>query len=393
MTPDPKSAQFITSELPIDASAEMRCFEDNLYTLRKLVGNLKIARFSENNLCLEYNTYDHSLGIKFEYIDFNDHRHIVTATLAYYTHEGALRKYVCDYLYQFQGNNFDEEKLSVNSYAEDLMLKMWDNGIDAELCDYGRGLSFSSTVDKVTDVMLKSIELIVNNIKPMSWFYEKIPGWRFLNIYHQLNKILPLLKQEAADERWLGVKPTNFLICRDAHQANIKLIYTEEGLYEMVLSIGMEENGFDPDLTGEWLKCEYCFNIFSNDEEVKSYLESEHSEFFGVTSRIMEWINYKSLFACGEEKDTDFVIVLGKEWAYRKFCLLLDIMMPIRYRYIANKAFVSKEMLAQKEKIERMLGTEMEVVEDEDSRRVFNHGHFLEDQEPVHISYLGDCPF
>lgn len=393
MTPDPKSPQFISNELPIDASAEMRSFADNLYTLRELAQNLKIPGFDENTLRLEYNSYDHSLQIRFEYTDCNNHLHILTAMLAYYTQEGGSKKYVIDYHYQFQADNFDENKLRVNSYAEDLMLNLWDKGIDAELCDYDKGLLFSSTVEKITEVMLKTIELIVNSIKPMPWFYQEIPAWRFRNIYHQLNRLLPLLKQEAADGRWPGVKPTNFLIYRDAHQANIKLIYTEDNLYEMILSIGMEENGFDPDVTGDWLTCEYRFNILSNDEEVKSYLENEHSEFFGVTSLIMEGINYKSLFACGEEKETDFVIISSKEWAFRKFCLLLDIMMPFRYQYKAKKMFVSSEMLEQKKNLERMLGSETEVVEDEDSRRVFNHGHFLEAHEPVHVSYLGDCPF
>ncbi len=194
MSPDPKSPQFITNELPIDASAEMRSFADNLYTLRELSQNLKIPGFDENTLRLEYNSYDHSLELRFEYTDCNNHLHILTAMLVYYTQEGHTKKYVSDYHYQFQADNFDEDKLRVNSYAEDLMLNLWDKSIDAELCDYDKGLLFSSTVEKVTEVMMKTIELIVNNIKPMSWFYQEVTGWRFRNIYHQLNKLIILTR-------------------------------------------------------------------------------------------------------------------------------------------------------------------------------------------------------
>lgn len=392
MTPDPRSPHFIRNELPLDASREMKAFADKLHTIGILANDLKIPGINNDSFHLEYNTYDHSLRIIFEYIDCNEHKHSLTAILATCEDKDGTQSYVCDYHYLLKVDNFEEGRISVNSFAEDLMLKLWDYGIDAELTDLDWGLTFSSSLEALSSTMMSVIEKLAYNIKPMSWFYSDVPGWKFHNIYRQLNKMLPLLRNEAGINRWPAVKPNNFILHRDAHQSKIKLIYTQEGLYEMIFSIGTEENGFDPEISGEWMECEYYFNILTSEEEIKAYLETEHSQFCRIASTILDFINYKSLFAYGED-DKNFVIVVSSDWAFQKFCLLLDVMMPLRYRHKADKSLVTRAILDQKANIEKLLGSELEIMEDEDSRLVFNHGHFLEVEEPIHISYLGNCPF
>ena len=97
MTPDPKSAQFIKAELPIDASIEMKQFAENLYSLQSLANELKIEGINSDSFCLEYNTYDHSLGIRFRYIDGNNHQHTLTAIFTSCEYKDGTQSYVCDY--------------------------------------------------------------------------------------------------------------------------------------------------------------------------------------------------------------------------------------------------------------------------------------------------------
>ena len=294
--------------------------------------------------------------------------------------------------YLFKADNFEESIVSVNSFAEDLMLNLWNKGIDAELSDLDWGLTFTSSIDDVSETIISVIEILVSSIKPMSWFNSDTTGWRFHSIYSQLNEMLPLLQHEATIDRWPDIKSSNFIIDRNSYQAKIKLTYREDRLFEMIFSLGLSENGFDPDISGEWMECEYQFNILTQDEDFKSYLETEHSQFFQIVTSILDGINYKSLFAYGEN-DKNFVIIVKKEWALKKFCLMLDVMMPLRYRYKVNESYIPKTMLKEKSDIEDLLGIKMDIVEDDDSKLIFNHGYFLEVQEPIHISYLGDCPF
>lgn len=181
MTPDPKSSQFIHKDLPPDASAEMKEFADNLHTLGILANDLKIPGINYDNFHLEYNTYDHSLGIIFEYIDSNEHKHSLTAMLASCENKDGEKYYICDYHYLLKADNFEEGRISVNSFAEDLMLKLWDYGIDAELTDLDWGLTFTSSLEALSSTMMSVIEKLAYNIKPMSWFYSDVPGWKFNN--------------------------------------------------------------------------------------------------------------------------------------------------------------------------------------------------------------------
>ena len=95
----------------------------------------------------------------------------------------------------------------------------------------------------------------------------------FIPFIHICWKFYLILKQEAESGRWNKVKPDKFIILRDKSQAYIVLTYQETGIYDMTFKVGFNENGFDSDVTGEWLTCEYNFKnllIKSRDKRLLS---------------------------------------------------------------------------------------------------------------------------
>lgn len=89
--------------------------------------------------------------------------------------------------FSFAEENFAPTALYVQSYAEYLMLKLWDLGIDAELCNCDWGLEFSSDVGYIFPNMDKVVSNIITSIKPMEWFYSDEEVWRCYKVYIRSN--------------------------------------------------------------------------------------------------------------------------------------------------------------------------------------------------------------
>lgn len=272
------------------------------------------------------------------------------------------------------------------------MVQLWDFGIDANLCKCDWGLEFTTSMDSIAFNMDILVNIIVTSIKPMEWFYSKESVWKFYRIHYHLLQILPLIKKEAEFGRWKNVNADNFTVLRDKTQAYIALTYQEAGVFDMTFKVGFDENSFDPDVSGEWFSCEYDFNIRTQDDEIKDYYLSEQKEFCKTASVILDWTSFNSLFAY-DENLTALTLLVSRKWAFQKYCLMLDIMIPLLFRHETTNPLVTKDMLEQKAKLESMLNTEMEFIEDKDDKYIFAKGNFLSEPEDPNTIYNEEMPF
>lgn len=387
MTPNPKDPRFILHDVPNDAPKNAERLYDEYRTILELEKQVGWHGVKPENFVFEYSTYDRNAEIQFNFIDKNRHSHKITVAF-----HGDSKSSICWFSYQFKADNFDEKVVSVQSFAEYLMVQLWDYGIDANLCNCDWGLEFTSSVDSITKNMEHLVSAIVSSIKPMEWFYSDEPIWKFHPIHSHLLSILPEIKNEAESGRWNKVMPENFTILRDKSQAYIVLTYQEAGIYDMTFKVGFDENGFDPDVSGEWFSCEYNFRIYSSNHEVSDYYLSEQKECCKLASTILDIISYNSIFAYDQE-DTALTLLVKREWALQKYCQMLDVVLPVLFKHEVSKPLITKDFMERKEQLESIFNTKMDIIEDSNSKYVFDNGEFLSKPKDPNTIYNEDLTF
>lgn len=384
MTPNPKDSRYIIHYIPDDASIHLRKLYDEFLKIKTNAG--KLSGITDDNFVFEYSIYDGNAEIIFTFIDKNEHTHKITVSLYQDSVFAA-----CWFFYKLQADNFASNVVSVQSYAECLMLKLWDLGIDAELCDCDWGLEFFSDIDSIFVNMDKVVNSIITSIKPMEWFYSDEEIWRCYKVYYSLKRLLPKLKEEAAKGRWPDVKPEHFILERDKNQAFITLRYSDTKIYNLTYKLGMHVNGFDQDMSGRWFDCCYDFTCISSEPDVAKYYTDEQVQICEIVSTILDMISYNMLFFYGDEKKY-FGIIVEKDWALEKFCLMLDVMIPLFYKHKVTKPLITKYILELKKQLESMLGSPMEIVDSKEPDYIFRNGHYIEKYEYPNI-ICEDCSF
>lgn len=387
MTPNPKDPRFIRHDVPKGAPEYVVELYEEFQTLHFLAQQGNWSRVKPENIVFEYSIYDNDADIIINFNDNNNHSHRIIVSF-----DRDVVSATCWISYRFTAENFDENARIVQSFAEYLMLQLWDLGMDAELCDCDWGLEFSSAVDSIAQNVNLMINAIISSIKPMEWFYSNDTIWKFRPIYLHLLRILPELRHEAETGRWKGVKSENFTLVRNTTQAYITLSYQHAGIYDMCFKVGFNENGFDPDVSGEWLSCEYQFHIRAKDNEVRDYYIEEQKQCCRIASTILDMTSYNALFAYDQE-DEALTLLIERRWAFQKYCLILDILLPIIFKYEASKPLVTTDMLDQKSKLEAILNTSMDIVEDNDDKYIFTKGSFLSPPEDPNTIYNEEMTF
>lgn len=230
MTPNPDSPKFVRNEIPDDASATAIRLREIHKLLKANIEACVWHHVTSDCIRLDYNTYDGRVRITVGFTDKNKHSH--TFSIIFYGDE----KLRCEY--EFEGC-VDAPVISFRSYAEWLMLQLWQFEIDAELCKCDCGLVMPTDINSAYNVMSKMLDIVTNNIKSIDWFLSKEPVWQFYRTYYDLCKMLPLLQKEASKGRWKDVVPENFRLIRNADCALICLDYTDNRNYTMQFRLGM----------------------------------------------------------------------------------------------------------------------------------------------------------
>lgn len=227
------------------------------------------------------------------------------------------------------------------------------------------------------------MNLVTNNIKPIEWFLSEKPIWQFYKTHQDLCQMLPLLQKEAANERWKNVKPENFRLIRNIDYAFICLDYTDDINYTMRFKVGMDKSSFAANRTDKFLDMSYEFVNQASDEKTREYYEGENLEFSKLANFILDIpFGWKALLFHQED---GVYINTYREYAFQKYCLMLDFMLPFKDQYAATETYISPKLLEQKRQLETALSTELEISEDEDVKHIFAYGHFIEDSKEQEI--------
>lgn len=380
MTPNPDSPKFILHYIPDNAS-EIALVLREAYTL--LQANISACVWHPITLdciSLEYNTNDGGIHIDVRFTDTNNHTH------SFVINYSGSDMILCEYMFE---GGVDAPVASFRSYAEWLMLQLWQFEINAELCHCDRSLNIPVSVNRVYDVMSKMLDIVINNIKPIEWFLSKEPVWQFYRTYYDLCKMLPLLQEETAKGRWKDVKPENFRLIRNTDCALICLDYTDNSNYVMQFRVGMTENGFAAERTDKFMDMFYRFDNHAQSESLHLYLDKENREFSRIANIILEMpFSWKTLLFHSED---GFYINTYREYAFQKYCLMLDCILPFIGRYEATDIYIAPEILEKKKELEKALSTELEISKEQEPDLIFSHGQFIE--TPMEEDFTEDCPF
>lgn len=350
MTPDFNSTKCICHEIPDNASKTALKLRDDYRLLQANVSACVWHFIKQECLDLEYNTYNGHICISVCFADVNNHSHTFSIK------SGVHGRILCEYLFE---GGIDAPEASLRSYAEWLMLQLWQFEIDAELCKCDRCLIVHTEIDSAYNVLSKMLDIVTNNIKPIDWFLSKEPVWQFYRTYYDLCKMLPLLQKEAAKERWKGVRSENFRLIRNADCALICLDYTDNRNYTMQFRVGMKKGGFAVERTDKFMDMFYEFESHSHNEEARKYFEKENREFSKIANAILEIpFSWKTLLF---HSDNGFYVSTYRENALQKYCLMLDFILPFKDKYEATGVFIASEILEKKKELEKVLSTEFEI--------------------------------
>lgn len=380
MTPNPDYQIFVRHEIPDNASKSALKIREDYRLLQANVSACVWHYIRQECLNLEYNTYNGDICIRVCFTDDNNHTHTFSIK------SDVSGRILCEYLFE---GNIDAPVVSFRSYAEWLMLQLWQFEIDAELCKCDRGLIVYADIDSAYSVLSKMLDIVTNNIKPIDWFLSKEPVWQFYRTYQDLCKMLLLLQEEAAKERWKYVRPENFRLIRNADCALICLDYTDNSNYTMQFRVGMKKGGFAAERTDKFMDMFYEFENHSQNEESWEYFETENREFSKIANAILEIpFSWKTLLF---HSDNGFYISTCREHALQKYCLMLDFILPFKDKYEATAVFIAPEILERKKELEKVLSTEFEISNEQEPDLIFSHGHFIE--APIDENLSNDCSF
>lgn len=385
MTPNPDSPRFIRHSIPDEASHNASQLRDIYQLLKANIEALVWPDVTIDCLTIDRNTYLHILTIAVAFVDANNHTH--TIKLVVENTGSKNERQHCEY--EFEGS-IDAPVISFRSYAEWLMLQLWEIGIDAELCKCDRGLHVSADIDSAYSILSQMLDIVTNNIKPIDWFLNDEPIWQFYETYNDLKSLLPKLQDEALKDRWRNVKPNNFHIVRNTTSAYISLEYGEEHIYTMKFVIGLSDGSFAANRPDKFIDMYYQFENLATDTYTKSYYESESKSFAEVANCLLHVpFSYKALLFHGEN---DFYINLYREYAFQKFCLMLDILIPLISEHKAKEPYIPPHFQEKKKELENLFGSEFEIHQDPSDDLVFSRGRFIEHSEPNEDSDE-DAPF
>lgn len=380
MTPDFNSPKYICHEIPDNASKSALKLREDYRLLQANVSACVWHYINHECLRLEYNTYDGLIRISVCFVDDNNHTHTFSIK------SDVSGRILCEYLFE---GGIDAPVSSIRSYAEWLMLQLWQFEINAELCKCDRGLIVHTDIDSAYSVLSTMLDVVTNNIKPIDWFLSKEPVWQFYRTYYDLCKMLPLLQEEAAKERWNYVRPENFRLIRNADCAFICLDYSDNSNYTMQFRVGMKKGGFAAERTDKFMDMFYEFENHSQNEESREYYDKENREFSKIANAILEIpFSWKTLLF---HSDNGFYISTCRENALQKYCLMLDFILPFKDKYEATDIFIAPEILEKKKELEKALSTDLEITNEQEPDLIFSHGHFIE--TPIEEKLSEDCPF
>lgn len=377
MTPNPDSPIFIKHEVPDYACNNSKKLSQYFFLLRGEIGENRWNGISENDISLTYNTYDGCTEVEIVFRDKNNHTHHFTMQLVPANGFGDTDEDSFRLLYLFDGK-FDENAISVRSFAEYLSVHLQYEGLEPTLIKCDKGLSISSSIKYAFEDICKLIDITLANIKPLVWFYSKEPNIKsFEDVCYYLSGVKSRLQLECCNGRWNKVDPEYFKleIYKEEKEAALLVTYIVDDVWELSLSANVAQcdGYFD-------LFCTFrCFPNMNLSEEIKRLLYRLFANFLS-TLKIAKGSTY---IGCGDWKEHSISIqYFYIEDTFDVFCKMLDEIVPALQNYTFRLPLqsinITGEIETIKEQMEAALNTTFEVMtEEEQINKKLRCGYFL----------------
>lgn len=377
MTPNPDSPIFIKHEVPEYACDNSKKLSQYFFLLREEIRKNRWNGISENDISLTYNTYDGCTEVEIVFRDKNNHTHHFIMQLMPDNGFGDTDEDRFRLLYLFDGK-FDENALSIRSFAVYLDIYLEYEGFEPTLMKCDKGLDLPCSVESAYDGIRKLIDITQSNIKPLAWFYTKEPNIKsFDEMCYYLTGVKSRLQLECCNGRWDKVDPEciNLEIYKEEKEVALLVAYIVDDVWELSLSANAAqyEGYFD-------LFCTFnCFPDTNLSDEVKRKLDGLFADFLS-TLKIAKWNTY---IGCGDRRNHSINIqYFYIEDTFDLLCKMLDGIVPALQNHTFQLPLqpinLTGEIEAIKEQMEAALNTTLEVVtEEEQVNMKLQCGYFL----------------
>lgn len=374
MTPSPNSPAFIIHEVPQYACDSAQKIAEAYYKIKQDAKNGRWNGITDD-IKLEYNTYDGCIKVEAKLIDTNHHNHYFTIQFLPDNGFGDGTDYL--YLkYLFEGE-FDENVLSVRSFAEYLSTYIEWEGFEPELFNCDRGLLMPVHINYVYEGFSKLLNITLSKLRPFEWFYSKeLKADSFVDVYSHFEKALYKLKQEAERGRWQGITPKCFKIEKynDEECAAI-LKYRVDDVWEWLIHI-------DAVWCDKYVEmsCNIsCFPYYKLSTEMQKRLDNLFKEFLKTLSS-----SKVNMYVGGERGEHSLSIqYFHLEDSFEVFSNLIDELTASlgTFKFQLNEPSdnLTGKMEAMIKKLGDTLHTSLSIVSEEyEINKRLNHGYFVE---------------
>lgn len=372
MTPDPDSPIFKQNFIPEHACENAKL----LYlTFSKIKEDAKLGKWqgiSEDDITLEYNNYNGCTEIEATLTDPNNHIHRFIIQLLPDNGFGDGTDYL--YIkYLFEGE-FDENVLSVRSFAEYILPYLEWNGLEPKLIHCDRGIEMMGYIDHIYEQFCTVINTVLSNLKPIEWFYSKEPLIESYNGMHTyLLEVLQELKTKADKGCLDGIKADCFNIMSEAGETSIYLEYQVDDVWEWLITL----NGLWCESYADLSLSLSCYPCHKLSKEKQKKLDNLFAEFL----ESMPSTRGNIYVGCGRGEHSLSIQYFHIEDSLDLFCNLLDEIITqlksFNFHLSSPSTTLTEEMETMMKQLEETLQTSFSLVTEEDEiNKKFKSGYF-----------------
>lgn len=376
MTPNPDSPRFIRHEVPDYACENSKRLSQLFVLLREQISKSKWKGIAENDIDLTFNTYDGTTEVNIKLCDTNKHLHHFSMQLVPDNGFGEDEEDRFRLIYKFEGI-FDENVLTIRSFAKYLSIYLQYEGFDPELFNCDKAISLTYSLKYAYDGICKLINTTLSHLKPMEWFYSTEPKIStFDETTTYLEGVMSRLKLEAANNRWEGVNSEYFKLIKFVAEgeASLGLVYCVKDVWELHISVDIADcNGYF-DMCGTV--------IYSTDSHLSDSIKYQLNTLFANFLSTLKLSLGNMYVGCGNTPDHSIRIqYFYIDDTFEIFCKMLDELVPAIQKYDFQLDLPSHTLTEKirtiKKQLEAKLHTTFDVITEEQTiNEKLRHGHF-----------------
>lgn len=377
MTPNPLSPQFLRHEVPENACDNSKKLSEYYFLLREEIIKNRWNGISVEDITLTYSTYNEFTKVEVILTDCNHHRHhFIMQLLPDNGFGDGTDSFELTYLFE---GTFDENALSIRSFANYLSTYLEYEGLEPKLIECNKGLYFPCLVEYAYEEICQLIDITISKIKPLVWFYTKESIIKTFNeICYYLAGIKSRLQLECCKGRWKKVYPKcfKFEVYKNEEEATLQLTYIVEDVWELTLAVDVAQcdDYFDHFCTFS------CYLNESLTDGIRQQLDALFGDFLSTLK--LKSAKNNTYVGAGERKDYSISIqYFHIEDTFDLFCKMLDEIVPalqnFNFQLPLQPINLTGEIGTIKEQMEAAFNTTFEVLtEEEQINKKLKCGYF-----------------